>query len=287
MREKEGRMIRRVMAGALAVLVIGSTASAQVPARLRWQPGQVMLYKIEHSTVATDVVGDNKTETKSFLKVTRRWQVTGADAAGIATLQMSLTALMQERTTPKGEVLRYDSASPDKSTPELKAAFGKFLNVPLAVLRVDGLGKVVEVKESKCGPASNYENELPFIGVLPPEGLRVGQTWARTYKITLEPPLGTGEKFDAVQRYTCKSIANGRATLSLTTEVVGAPKAAADSVPLWQMQPKGEIVYDLAAGRLLGARLEISKEIKGHQGEGSSTKFVSNYTIEYAGPGSR
>ncbi len=278
-------MIRGLMAGALAVLLIGSTASAQLPAakHLRWQPGQVLLYKVEHSTYNADAIGDNKTETKSLLKVTKRWQVGAVDASGIATMQLSMAALMQERTTPKGDVLRYDSASPDKSTPELKAAFGRFVNVPLALLRVDGLGKVVEVKESKFGPASSYENELPFLAVLPAEGLRVGLTWARSYKITLAPPLGTGEQYDAVQRYTCKSVADGKATIALTTELLAAPKAAADSVPLWQMMPQGEVVFDLRAGRLHSAKLEIDKELKGHQGENSSTKFRSTYTLEYAG----
>jgi hypothetical protein len=284
------------MATALAALVIGSTAPAQAPpgaggggsasppitARLRWQPGQALLYKVEHATSATDVVGDSKSETKSVLKVTKRWQVSAVDAAGVATLHLSMVALAQERTTPKGEVLRYDSASPDKSTPELKAAFGRFLNVPLAVLRVDGLGKVVEVKESKFGPASSYENELPFLATLPAEGLRVGSTWARSYQITLAPPLGTGEKYNAVQRYTCKSIQNGLATVSLVTEVPTSPKSA-DGIPLWQMQPQGEIVYDLNAGRLHSATLRIDKELKGHQGENSSTRFQSTYTLRYAG----
>jgi hypothetical protein len=282
---KEGRMMRGVMAGALAVLLIGSTASAQAPAaaRLRWQPGQVLLYKVEHATFAADVAGDTKTETKTLLKVTKRWQVLAVDAAGVATLQLSLTALAQEQTTPKGEVLRYDSANPDKSTPELRAAFGRLLNVPLAVLRVDGLGKVVEVKESKFGPASNYENELPFVGVLPGGALAARQTWERAYRITLAPPLGTGEKHDAVQRYACKGVSGDLATVTLTTEVKSAPPAAGDAVPLWQQQPQGELVYDLKAGRLHRAALKIDKEAKGHQGEGSSCRFQSTYTIEYAG----
>jgi hypothetical protein len=268
---------------ALAMLVIGSAASAQQPARLRWQSGQVLVYKIEHTTLASDQVGDVKNETRSSLKVTRRWQVTGVGAGGVATLQMSLPALMQERTTPSGEVLRYDSADPAKSTPQLKEVFARFVNTPLALVRIDGLGKVVEVKESKFGHASSFENELPFVAVLPPGGLKVGQTWERAFQITLAPPVGTGEKYAAVQRYSCKAIEKGRATLTLTTELKAEPKVPADAIPLWQMLPQGEVVFDLTSGRLEGATLKIDKELKGYQGENSVCRFQSMFTIRYAG----
>ncbi len=277
-------MVRKLMAGVLVALVVGPvSAQAPVGARLRWQPGQVLLYKSEHSTFASDSVGDNKSETRSLVKVTRRWQVLAVDAAGVATLQMSLVALAQERTTPKGEVLRYDSADPDKSSPELKGAFSKFLNVPLAVLRVDGLGRLVEVKESKFGPASSYENQLPFVGVLPAEGLRTGASWQRDFLITLAPPLGTGEKHPAVQRFTCKSVTADRAVVAFTTELKTAPATPADAVPLWQVLPAGELVYDLRAGRLQSATLTIDKEVKGHQGENSACKFRSSDKVEYVG----
>jgi hypothetical protein len=273
-------MMRAAVASALAVLVLGTSASAQV-GRLRWLAGQVLLYEVEHATLARDVTSDSQSETRSLLKVSKRWQVLGVDAAGVATLQLSLTALLQERTMPSGEVLRYDSADPGRSTPELKKVMERFLNVPLAVLRVDSFGRLVEVKESKFGPASNYENELPFVGVLPVEPLLPGRTWQRDYKITLAPPLGTGEKYDAVQRYRCKEVRDNRATVTLATEVKSPPAAAADCIPLWQVQPEGEVVYDLKAGRLESARLKVDKEVKGHQGEGSSFRFQSTYTIRY------
>jgi hypothetical protein len=97
----------------------------------------------------------------------------------------------------------------------------------------------------------------------------------------LEPPQGTGdEKYAAVQRYICKDVADNLATVSLTTEVKGIPAAQEDQVPLWQMQPEGEIVFDLQAGRLQKATLKIDKEAKI---EGGNTHFQSIYTEQYVG----
>ena len=137
----------------------------------------------------------------------------------------------------------------------------------------------------KFGPASRYENELPFVGVLPADGPKAGQEWQRDYKITLEPPAGAGEKYDAVQKYVCKSVADGLAVTSVTTSLVPAKTApgGAEQAALLQMQPEGEIVFDVKAGRLRSASLKIDKEVKGHQGDGSSYHLQQTYTEEYVG----
>jgi hypothetical protein len=274
--------MRRTLASLLALVVVSSWASAQVPVRLRWAPGQVLLYRLEHATEASDNSAEAKNETKSLLRVTRRWQVQGVDAAGVATLQMSIVAMYQERTTPSGDVLKYDSANPATSTPQLKEAMAKYLNTPLATIRVDPFGKVVEVKESKTGAAS-FENELPFLVQLPAAGAKADDAWERAYKITLPPPLGTGEKIDAVQKYRCKNATADAATFTMTTDFKTPPKAALDAVPLWQLMPEGEVVYDVKNGRMHSAKLTINKELKNHQGENTSVSFKSTLTVSYAG----
>jgi hypothetical protein len=273
--------MRRNLASLVACCLVGFAGGVQAgtPAKMAWQAGQVYSYRIEHTTQAIDSVGDSKSETKSVMRAVRDWKCSAVDASGVATLEMSLSNMYQERTTPSGETLVFDSADPEKSTPVLKEAMKKYLNTTLAVIRVDVTGKVVEVKSSTTH-ASSYENELPFLVLLPAAGLEVGKGWDRAFAITLAPPLGTGEKYDAVQSFACKSIADGKATLSLTTALKTAPKAPADAIPLWQMMPEGEVVFDVTAGRLHSAKLGISKELKGHQGEGSACKFTSTLVIE-------
>jgi hypothetical protein len=278
-------MMRTALAPLLALLSAASPAPAPAPpapARLRWQTGQVLVYRVEQTTLTTEQVGDRSTETKTQLRLVKRWQVVSVDPAGTATLQLSLAALRLE-TNPGGETLLFDSADPDKSSPPLRDQMAKYVNAPLAVLRIDALGRVAEVKESKFGPPSRYENELPFVGVLPAEGLKPGGTWERAYQITLEPPQGAGEKYDAVQSYACKSVADGAAVVGVTTALKAPPAAAADQAPLAQFQPEGEIVYDLKAGRLRSAALHIDKELKGVQAEGGSYRFQGSYTEQYVG----
>jgi hypothetical protein len=275
-------MIRRGMATVLTVLAAVSAVAAQAPGRLRWQTGQVLVYKIEQVTHVVENTTDAKSETNTRLVETKRWQVLEVDRDGTATLQQSLLAILMEYTKADGQVLRFDSAAPDKSTPEMKMQLAPYLKGPLAVLRVDALGRVVEVKESR-GPASRYEVELPFAAVLPAEGLAAGTSWERAYNIVLEPPQGTGEKYAAVQRYTCKNIAGNAATVTFATDLKAPPEAAADRVPLLDKLIEGEVLYDLGNGRMHRAVLRVDKELKDHTGPGSLFHIQTSYVEQYVG----
>jgi hypothetical protein len=265
----------------LGVLVAFVPAQARDEGPLRWQQDQVLVYRAEHDIQVAEAVTGEKTTTRSRLSVTKRWQVTSVDTAGVATVQLALLRLRNEITRPDGEVLAFDSADPKPT--EGRDQLARYVGPVLAVLRVDRWGRVVEVKESKFGPASRFESELPFAAVLPAGTIRPGSAWERAYQITLEPPQGTGEKYGAVQRYRCTAVAGTLATVTLATELKNPPEAAGDRVPLTQSQPAGEVVFDLRAGRLHSASLKVDQEVMGHQGEGSSYHFQSTYTEQYVG----
>jgi hypothetical protein len=275
-----------VRAGILTVVVgllVHAAAAAQTAAwQFRSRPGQTISYRVEQVTSATEVIGGNQTATRTKLNLVKRWKNLGAEAGKPGTkFVLSLAALRIETSKADGGVLLFDSDDLARSTPELRKELEKFVGPPLAVLRLDATGKVHEVVESKFGPASRYESELPFVFLLPGGTAQVGQTWQRAYQVTLAPPQGTGEKYDAVQKYECKGIRDGKATVGLTTVIKKMPESPLDRVPLLQVQPEGEVVFDIKAGRLHSATLKIDRQLKGHQGPGSSYHFESVYKEQY------
>ncbi len=282
-------MLRSAVLAMVLGCIFANTATAQPAAwRFRWTPGQVLVYRAEQSTAASETVDGKKSESSTKLSNVKRWQVLEVDMAGVATMQMTLTALRLETTTPGGEVLQFDSNQPDKSSPQLREQLSQYIGKPLLVVRIDSRGKVIEVRDCKFGSPSRLESEPPFALVLPNSGADDG-AWTRNYQTTLEPPHGTGEKFDMVQKYALKSttikpVGNvPTATISLLTEVKTQPEAVADRAPLLQSQPEGEIVFNVQAGIMETARLRIDKELKDHQGAGSSYRFQSTYTEQYVG----
>jgi hypothetical protein len=267
----------------LAVILGLTTATAvqaqAAPLRFHFQEGRVLTYQVEHQTAVAEVVGGMKVATASHLKLTKRWQVLGVDRQGVATLRLTLAAMRTEQTRPDGEKLVYDSADLEHSTPALKDYMGKFLNEPLAILKVDASGKVVEVVKSV---ANRFDSELPFIVFLPAAAVQPGQSWERPFRVVLDPPEGTGEKYDAVQKYSCKAVDDNTAAFSLTTAFKAMPESLMDQIPLLRKQPQGDIVFDVRDGRLQSARLVIDRELRNHQGKGSTYHFQSVYTEQYA-----
>jgi hypothetical protein len=261
-------------------LALAGPAAAQGPAwRFRWQPGQVLPYRVEQVTTVTEVVGGSKVEMTAKLTVLKHWQVLEVDAQGVATLKLTLAAMRNEQTRPDGSVLLYDSANPDMSTPDFREQMAKYVGQPLAVLRVDGQGRVVEVKQ---GQVNRFESDLPFLVALPAAAPAAGASWERAFKVTLEPPQGSGQ-YEAVQKYVCTKEDATAAVIALTTQFRTQPQTSQEQAPLLEKQPEGEVVFDVRAGRLHSARLRIDKTLQNHQGEGSSYRFVSSYTEQYAG----
>jgi hypothetical protein len=266
------------MAALVAAMSFTVSVRAQTAAwQFRWQPGQVLTYRIEQVTKATEISGRNRFEVSSKLTLVKRWQVQGIDDKGVATLQMTVTSMRNEQVRPNGEVLLFDSSHPDKSTPELREQMAKYVGKPLALLRVDGRGKVVEAIK---GSAAQFESDPPLSLRLPQAATQSGQSWERLYQIALEPPYGTGEKYRGTQRYTVTKIAGNLATIQLTTNLQ-MPDNVSERVPLLQKQPRGEIVFNIQAGRLQSADFRVDQTLQGHQGEGSSYHFESVYREQY------
>lgn len=274
-------MSRHCYLAFLVAVGLPTLVAAQAAPQFKWTNGQTLVYKVTQSTTATETVEGKTQETTTTLDLTKRWQVKSVDQAGVATLAMSLDKLRMETKTPKGETMLFDSANVEKSSPGMKEEMAKYVGVPLTTVRMDATGKLIEVKESKFGPASRLESDLPFKIILPPQALTSDLTWSRKYQIKLEPPQGAGETYDAEQKYTVKSQANGQAILGVTTELKTQPGSMADMIPLVPLQPTGEVAFDIANGRIKAVRFQIKKDIDGHAGDGSKYRFVSTYAEDW------
>ncbi len=270
-------MRTRYLLAILLAQTLVSPALAQVPWQFQWRKGQTLTYKIKHITSVVEVVETTKNGSNSTLDLVNRWQVTDLDDKGVATLSLTLVSMRNEQKRASGDTLLFDSNDLEKSTPELRDQMNKFIGQTVAVVRLDGYGRLVDVKQ---GTAATFEAEPPFVVVFPAAKAAAGQAWRRPYNLVLDPPYGTGEKFEAEQRLECKKIDAGKATIGIGTTFKTMPDNARDRLPMLQKEVNGEAVFDLTAGRLISARLNIDKTIEEHRGKGSSYQFKSQYSRE-------
>jgi len=257
-------------------LVAGSHAEAP---RFQFRNGETLTYHLVQNTKVVETVADEKTnkpvdsESTTKVDLVRKWKVAAVDDKGVATLEMSIASMRWERKAGNDEDV-FDSSKPDDLN---KKEMAKHVGPVLAILRIDAHGKLVEVKESKVGPAARFAVELPFKVTLPDAEPKPGNSWERAYTIQLDPPLGTGEKYPARQEYACQEPKGGFLTVGLTTQIKDLPAQAADQIPLLPMTQEGTLFFHAPTGRYYGARLKTERELKNHQGEGSNYKFVSTY----------
>lgn len=264
---------------AFATLIAFAGIVAAEGPRLRFQKGETLSYHVVQTTRIIDTTLEEKTEKPLVVEATtkmdlvRKWKVTDVDDKGVATIEMSIASMRFERKCGKDEDV-FDSTKPDELN---KNEMAKHVGPVLAVLRIDSRGQVVEVKESKVGPATRFAADLPFKLVLPETAPKLGDSWERSYMIQLDPPLGTGEKYATVQKYANQEPKSGLITIGLATEIKEMPVTAADQIPLLPHSPEGTLYFHPETGRYYAARLKIAKELKNHQGEGSSYSYASTY----------
>lgn len=273
-------MVRKVMLAAFAVtaaVAVAQPPSGAAPLRFKWEPNQTLTYKVVQTTTVQETTVDEKTdkpvttESKSSLSLVRKWTVKGVDA-GVATLEMSITAMRTDITPPGGAVVTRDSANPEHAKD-----MAEFLNKPIVTVRVDAQGRLVEVKEAKNGSAARLHAELPFRLTLPDAGPTVGQNWDRTFSLKLDPPQGTGESHDFVQKYTCKGAKDGLTVVGVETALKAPPKATGEQVPLVPMLWSGDVYFHAATGRYYASRLTAKSELVNHAGDGSKFVYQSTY----------
>ena len=211
------------------------------------------------------------------LTLVKRWAVKAVDDKGIATLEMTITAMRNEMGRPDGSTVVLDSSNAE----DAKAMAG-YLNVPVVTVRVDSQGRIVEVKETKAGSASRLNAELPFRMILPDAAPAGNQptTWDRTFTLKLDPPLGTGESYEFGQKFTAAAVKDGLLKATVETTLKAPPKAISERVPLVPMLWTGEVYFNTAAGKYHAARLKVKAEfptIKARE-RSSSTRAPTSKT---------
>lgn len=266
------------------VLLASGTATAvaaDAAWRFRWQTGDAHSYKVRQTTTVDELTLDETAKkptpvkTVTTLTSTKKWAVTAVDAAGVATLEMSVTAMRQEVAQTVGDgkpnARVIDSANPDdaKDMP--------FLGKPVVTVRVDARGALVEAKTDNKVAADRLKVELPFRLVLPDVLPKVGDKWERAVSVKLPPPLGTGEAFAGTQTFTFQGMKDVYAVVGVVTALAEEPADPAvvpAVVPvLWQ----GNLFLDTKTGAYHGAKLTVKREVANHRGEGTKFGYASEY----------
>ena len=273
----------RLLALAFALTFAGVAVAEDAPKlRFVWAKDAAATYQVLQTTTVHETVLDEQTKkplditTVTKLTIAKKWAVKSVDSDGTGTLEMSTTALKQEITQTVGDakpvVRLLDSANAD----DLKAM--TFLNKPILTLKVDPLGKISDVKSDNPSADDRLQTDLPFKLHLPEAAPKPNDTWERPFELKLPPPLGTGEKYEAAQKYTFKGMNKDYAIVGVATALKAPLTDPAVMPAVLPMLWEGDVFFNAKTGGYHGAKLTIKKEVASHQGEGTKFRYTSEYT---------
>ena len=251
------------------------------PVRLayRFHPGDRIDMRVSHRARTETTINETTQAVETMTESLKRWTVVGVDDAGRATLEHSVDDVtMVSQTSDRGEV-RWSSAGSDEPPPGYELVRLN-LGVPLTRLTVDREGRVFERVELRpCPPSATGDL---VIMPLPEEPVAVGAEWTIPQEVVVEVPAGPRKAVRTRLRYRLEGLADGLATIRVDTTVltpVDDPRLEARLLErIWD----GEIVFDVAAGRVVSRRTGIDRRVVGFGGPQSSIRYRASLVEQLA-----
>lgn len=270
-------------AACLVAALLCAPVTAEGP-RFKFTPGETLTYSVEQTTTVTEstpAAGSVPAETatsKLDLKLTRRWAVKAVDAAGVATLELTVTAMKQDMTRTAKPGAEPDKFGVDSSTPEGRKQLAPVMDKPVLVVKLDPTGALISADSPAGTGTGRVAAELPFRIVFPATVPGVNKPWTRPAVLTLDPPHGTGEKVALVQTCTLKGESAGHWVIGVTTAAKDEAKDPTAKLAVGPVLWAGDVFIDPAKGRYAGARLTVKREVEDAAGPGSKFVYESTYT---------
>ena len=272
--------MRKLLLIAGVWLAFITVARCEEPLRLKVQPGDTLKYRVLHTTQIKETTIDEESKKpievvkSSKMQMIKAWTVKLIDSKGLITLDLTIHRMRLEQTQPDGKTDLFDSDQPDELN---KETIAQTVGPVLATIKINDRGDVVEVIKSP-GPKHRTLAELPFKVMFPEAAVN---DWQRTCTIQLDPPQGLGDRHASLQSFSLNGQRKeGTAVVGLKTTLKETPADASELTHLIPFLWEGSIQVLPSNGHVVEMNLKIGKEIKNHQGNGSTYHYEASYQEE-------
>ncbi len=242
--------------------------------RYAFVAGEVLRWDVTHrSRVRTSVSGTTKTADTSSQSV-KAWEVREVAEDGTATFVYSVESVDMRHTIDDGEEVRFNSQT-DGAVPPGFDHLARSLNVPLAFVKMDARGEIVE--KSALPADASVIGEGTMTLPLPEEPVAVGDSWTRPQEIIVPLETGVSRRVQLVQRCTLEAVRTGVATIRVANQILTPIHSPELEAKLVQRQTQGTVRFDVDAGRVIAHQMDLDRRVFGFRGETSSIHYVSRF----------
>lgn len=267
-----------------AMCLTALPAGAQQTLQWKFQPGEVLKYRIRQDVQRDFTLGGNSNRTVMSQTIEMTWKVENAAADGSGVLTQTIDRMMVSlEGGPTGQV-NFDTASqqaPDNPIARVMSdTFRKLINQPFRVT-MQPTGKVTSVdvppdllqaiRSSAAGAVGAMSEEqvkkmlLQSSVYFPAEAVSPNVPWESVQEMTL--PTGTLKISNQLAWLRNDDAGNAVISLKPTLSIVPAENAPTQ-LTIEESSGQGQVLFDLGGGHIRQSTLQMSmKMVSEHQGQ--------------------
>lgn len=240
----------------------------------KFQTGEKVFYEVVHQMAVDTKVEENTEKMKSRTKALSKWDFTKVGANGDVTFSNTVDYVNMWSELTGREPQRYDSRT-DKEVPAQYENVAKTIGKPIAIVTASKQGDVLK-RDDIVKQLDRSTGGL--LVPLPPQPIGIGFEWDVPSSVTVRHKDGRRQAIKTRQLYKLENVAAGVATISLTTQVLTPVNDPKIDSQLVQKLSKGELKFDMDAGRMISKQLNWNEVVVGFNGPQSSMKFLARMT---------
>ena len=251
-------------------------ASDSYQLRYTFSPGEVFRCKVTHlTTVETRIRGVTETA-KTRSVSTKAWKILSVDQAGNTTFTYTVEDVSMWQQQSGRPEIRYDSTK-DKNPPDEYRHVAETVGASMGTITIDPRGEILRRENAR--PQFN-----PGIGELtvplPAKPVKIGESWSTEGELPIRLTEGQVKRIKTRHVYELKKVRTGVATIAARTEVLTPVDDPAVQSQLVQRVKRGEVKFDVDAGRVLQQQMDIDETVIGFSGADSMMKYLARLTEE-------
>jgi len=241
----------------------------------KFAPGETIRWDVVHkATVKTTVQGTSQTAWTSSTS-TKVWRIDNIAENGEITFTHLVERVQMANQISGRAKVEWESASQEEAPFGFQDA-AKAVGVPLTEVRMTPHGKVLQRLEKLNQPGAS--SDTPITIPLPSNPVTVGSFWLEPHELKLAMKGGGLKTVQTRRRFELKSVKNGVAVITVDFQVLTPFQDPTLEAQLVQRMAKGEVRFDIPAGRILAQQFDVDRRLHEFSGPGSLMHHLSRFT---------
>lgn len=249
--------------------------------RYQFAEGEQLRYQTTQ-TMTQEALGENQRKMDiSTVMQKRRFRVTDVKKNGDAVATMQFEKVHMELKSGDADPIVFDSSMTLKEVPRLYQAAARKLRGAAPEFDLSAAGIKLNRDGVEIAPE---KGRACFMVLLPPEPVRVGDTWKSTLEVKVRLTTKLNRTIRLLRTHRLTKVEDGIAHITVSTSVLSRVVSVQVKSQLLQATPQGSIQFDIAKGRVIRRELNFDSSVLGAFGAGTMLSAKGQTVEELLAP---